>query len=215
MVEDCLPRSIQTKNVLCSAFEKKKKTYHTLVKIEENLLEVMVSREETCSARYLGMLTGQGLPSLWSGQGGFQGYQGLCNFPYPVPIFLNPTDTPSPAQIPLHPPSLPLILLSHQARTHQDLAHHRESVTSLMTLRHLPSVANTAVQKHCNIFISCFTFPAGLLELGIAPSSPSRCFQEPSPVPGAQTLKCDCPADTGDPGLEWRRPFNSRSKAST
>lgn len=66
MGEDCLPRSIQTQNVLCSAFGGKKKnpTYHTLVKIEENLLEVMVSREEKCSARHLGMLTGQGLPSL-------------------------------------------------------------------------------------------------------------------------------------------------------
>lgn len=193
----------------------KKKTYHTLVKIEENLLEVMVSRGETCSARYLGMLTGQGLPSLWSGQGGFQGYQGLCNSPYPVPIFLNPIDTPSPAQIPLHSPSVPWF--SSPSR------HER---TRICTPQWVCDIADDTrhfyhpwlilqFKKHFNIFISCFTFPAGLLGAWHCTHFTFTMFSEPSPVPGAQTLKCDCPADTGDPGLEWRRPFNSRSKAST
>ena len=146
MVEDCLPRSIQTQDVLCSAFEKKK--YHGLVKIEENLLEVTLSREEMCSARYLGMLTGQGLPSLWSGQGGFQGYQSRSvQFPLPSPYisksywYTKPgSNTPSTSK-------LSLILLSHQARMNQDLH-------TTMSLWHrwwhsalLSSVANTAVQK--------------------------------------------------------------------
>ena len=41
-----------------------KKICRTSVKTEENLLEVMASGEEMCSARHLGMLTGQGQPSL-------------------------------------------------------------------------------------------------------------------------------------------------------
>ena len=139
----------------------------------------MVSREEKCSARYLGTLTGQGLPSLWSGQGGFQGYQGRSvQFPLPSPYISKSywytktgSTTPSSSK-----PSL--ILLSHQAQTNQDLhttvsLWHRWWHQALLS-----SVANTAVQKalqhiHFLLYLPCWSPWSSELH----PLSPSWCFQ--------------------------------------
>ena len=91
IVGDGLSRSLDTRNIqtqelfMLSLWKKKYiYIYHTFVYIEENLLEVRVYGEEMCSAGHLWMLTGQGRPSLRSGEGGFQGYQSRSvQFPSP------------------------------------------------------------------------------------------------------------------------------------
>ena len=219
MGEDCLPRSIQTQNVLCSAFGvKKKKTQHIILwsKLKK------ICWRSWCLGKKSALL---GIWECWPVRDCHPcdlvrvvskvTKAGLCNFPYPVPIFLNPIDTPRPAQILLHPQSLPWF--SSPIR-HEWTRICRPQWVCDMTddtqhFYHLWLIL--PFKKHFTIFISCFTFPAGLLGARNCTHFTFMMFSEPSPVPGVQTLKCDCPAETGDPGLEWRRPFNSHSKAST
>ena len=214
MVEDCLPRSIQTQDVLCSAFEKK------------NIMVWSKLKKICWRSHYLGKKCALlGIWECWLVRDCHPcdlvrvvskvTKAGLCNFPYPVPIFLNPIDTPSPAQILRQPQSFP---------SFSSPIRHEWTRTS--TPQWVCDIADDTqhfyhpwlilqFKKHVNIFISCFTFLAGLLGARNCTHFTFTMFSEPNPVPGTQTLKCDCPAETGDPGLEWRRPFNSHSKAST